>query len=36
LYLDLLASVIVAVAAAVIPTCRSINIGIADGLRKIT
>jgi len=36
LYLDLLASVIVAVSAAVIPTCRSVNIGIADGLRKIT
>jgi len=36
IYLDIAAAVIVAVAAAIIPTCRSINIRIADGLRKIT
>ena len=35
-YLDVLASVIVAIAAAIIPTCRSVNIRIAEGLRKIT
>ena len=36
IYLDVLASVIVAIAAAVIPTCRAVNIRIAEGLRKIT
>jgi len=36
IYLDVLASVIVALAAAIIPTCRAVNIGIAEGLRKIT
>lgn len=36
IYLDVAAAVIVAVTAAIIPTCRSINIRIADGLRKIT
>jgi putative ABC transport system permease protein len=35
-YLDILASVIVAIAAAIIPTFRSVNIRIAEGLRKIT
>jgi putative ABC transport system permease protein len=35
-YLDILASLIVAIAAAIIPTLRSVNIGIAEGLRKIT
>ncbi len=34
-YLDLLASGIVAVAAAILPTVRIIHIGIAEGLRKI-
>jgi len=36
IYLDIVAAVIVAVVAAVIPTCRSVNIRIAEGLRKIT
>ena len=36
IWLDIAAAVIVAVTAAIIPTCRSINIRIADGLRKIT
>jgi putative ABC transport system permease protein len=36
IYLDIAAAVIVAVVAAVIPTCRSVNIRIAEGLRKIT
>lgn len=36
IYLDILASVIVAVTAAIIPTFRSVNIRIAEGLRKIT
>jgi putative ABC transport system permease protein len=36
IYLDILASVIVAISAAIIPTCRSVNIRIAEGLRKIT
>jgi putative ABC transport system permease protein len=36
IYLDVLASVIVAVSAAIIPTCRAVNIRIAEGLRKIT
>jgi putative ABC transport system permease protein len=36
IYLDIIAAVIVAVIAAVIPTCRSVNIRIAEGLRKIT
>jgi putative ABC transport system permease protein len=35
LYLDLLASVIVATSAAIIPTFRVIHIRIAEGLRKI-
>ena len=36
IYLDIAAAIIVAVVAAVIPTCRSVNIRIAEGLRKIT
>jgi len=36
IYLDILASVIVAVTAGIIPTFRSVNIRIAEGLRKIT
>ena len=36
IYLDIVAAVIVAVVAAIIPTCRSVNIRIAEGLRKIT
>src|SRR5574340_837980 len=36
IYLDVLASFIVAVSAAIIPTCRAANIRIAEGLRKIT
>ncbi len=36
IYLDIAAAVIVAISAAIIPTCRSVNIRIADGLRKIT
>lgn len=36
IYLDIIASVIVAISAAIIPTCRSVNIRIAEGLRKIT
>ena len=36
IYLDIVAAVIVAVFAAIIPTCRSVNIRIAEGLRKIT
>ena len=36
IYLDLLAAVIVAVVGAIIPTWRSVNIRIAEGLRKIT
>ena len=36
IYLDVVAAVVVAVVAAVIPTFRSVNIRIAEGLRKIT
>lgn len=36
IYLDIAAAIIVAVTAAIIPTCRSVNIPIAEGLRKIT
>ena len=36
IYLDILASVIVAVSQPSYPTCRSVNIRIAEGLRKIT
>jgi len=36
IYLDVVAAVIVAVVAAIIPTYRSVNIRIAEGLRKIT
>jgi putative ABC transport system permease protein len=36
IYLDIAAAVVVAVVAAIIPTCRSVNIRIAEGLRKIT
>ncbi len=36
IYLGILASVIVAVVAAIIPAWRSVNIRIAEGLRKIT
>ncbi len=36
IYLDIVAAFIVAVVAAIIPTCRSVNIRIAEGLRKIT
>lgn len=36
IYLDILASVMVALTAAIIPTCRAVNIRIAEGLRKIT
>jgi putative ABC transport system permease protein len=34
-YLDVLASVIVATSAAIIPAVRVIHIGIAEGLRKV-
>ncbi len=35
IYLDIIASIIVGIAAAIIPTCRAVNIRIADGLRRI-
>jgi putative ABC transport system permease protein len=35
IYLDVAAALIVAVVSAIIPTCRAINIRIAEGLRKI-
>jgi putative ABC transport system permease protein len=35
LYLDLLAALVIAVMAAIIPTRQAIRIGIADGLRRI-
>jgi putative ABC transport system permease protein len=36
IYLDIVAAIIVAVVAAIIPTFQSVNIRIAEGLRKIT
>lgn len=35
IYLDVAAAAIVGITAAIVPTCRSINISIAEGLRKI-
>lgn len=35
IYMDIAASIIVGIAAAIIPACRAINISIAEGLRRI-
>lgn len=35
IYMDIAAGIVVGLAAAVVPACRSINISIADALRKI-